>query len=149
MPEKKTLTDADKLAQEKKIAIVVSPNLGQGQIANRCAVLSTGLAAHHEEIIGEHSLTSDGLELKGFTEVPIVVLSAKDEPSLRLLEEKARQLECSTFVFLARAQGLRSYSAYRKSISKSTSADLDVDAFLLYGPKKAVNKITGNLPVLR
>jgi hypothetical protein len=38
---------------------------------------------------------------------------------------------------------------YTKSIAGTPEENLDVDAFIIYGPKKKVNKITGNLPVLR
>ena len=62
---------------------------------------------------------------------------------------RARQLDCTTLVFLSRAQGMRSYDEYRASIAKSSSADLDVDAFLIAGTRTAVNKVTGSLPALR
>jgi len=123
--------------------------LNIGGIANRCAVLSTGFAVQHSEIIGVNPITSDGIKLNGFTELPIVILSAKDEPSLKDIEEKARKLDCSTFIFLTRAEGVRSYSAYVESIANSNSYELDIDAILIYGDKKKVNKTTGSLPMLR
>src|SRR5438874_1861286 len=98
----------DALATTHRIAFVLAPTLDRGAAGNRCAVLATGLAAKHPEIIGANLNTSDGLELLGFTKVPIVVLVGKDEP-LRLLAERARALGCTTLVFLARAQGMRSY----------------------------------------
>ena len=141
--------DEDILAQNHKIALVISPDLDIGQAANRSAVLASGLAAHHPEIIGEDILTADGIRLPGFTKVPIVVLSAKDSASINILSEKGRKLGCTVLIFLTRAQGLRSYQAYIASVGKTPAENLDVDAFIIYGAKKAVNKVTGNLPILR
>jgi hypothetical protein len=52
-------------------------------------------------------------------------------------------------VYLARAQGLRSYEAYQRSIAQDRFDELDVDSVILYGPKKRVNKVTGNLALVR
>jgi hypothetical protein len=139
----------DILAQENKIALVVAPNLAIGQVANRAAVLATGLAAQHPEIIGNDLVTADGMRLPGFTKVPIAVLQAKDPDSLPVLFVKAQEQECMVLVFLSRAQGLRSYADYTQSVAGSNGDELDIDAFILYGPRKQVNKITGNLPMLR
>lgn len=139
----------DPLAVENRIVIVLDPGLERGVAANRCAVLATGLAVHHPEIIGTNLNTADGREILGFTKVPIAVLAAQDASRLRQLEDRARELGCTTLVFLARAQGLRSYEAYQASVAQSLSTDLDVDAFIVYGSKKAVNKVTGGLAALR
>jgi hypothetical protein len=44
---------------------------------------------------------------------------------------------------------MRSYDAYVESVSTTPAAKLDVDACLIYGPKKAVNKLAGSLPSLK
>ena len=111
--------DVDVLAQENKIAMVVTPDLGKGQVANRTAVLATGLAAHHPEIIGANLVTADGLNLLGFTKVPIVVLVAKDSASIPNLFAKCREQECTTLIYLSRAQGMRSYAEYTRSVAAS------------------------------
>jgi hypothetical protein len=134
---------------EIKIALVLDPTLGPGQVANRGAVLATGLAARHPEILGPDPVTENGQDLVGFTKVPIVVLKARRGEDLIELDRKARELSCTSVVFLARAQGLRSYDAYLESISRSDSLELDIDSCMILGPKKAVNKLTGNLPALR
>ena len=139
----------DQLAIERKIALIMAPAVGRGASDNRAAVLATGLAAKHPEIIGEGMTTADGHELLGFTKVPIVVLSAIEGIELREIAEKATKSGCTSLVFMTRAQGLRSYEAYRQSVSVSTAEELDVDACILFGPKKAVNRLVGSLPSLR
>jgi hypothetical protein len=138
----------DQLVQTHRIALVLHPDLDRGATGNRCAVLATGLAAHHPEIIGADLITKDGLTLPGFTKVPIAVLAGKDEP-LHELASRARALGCTTLVFLSRAQGMRSYNAYAESVAQSASSELDVDAVAVFGPRKAVNSLVGALPCLR
>jgi hypothetical protein len=145
----KNETTVDQLAKENKIAIVVAPSLGKGTAANRSAVLATGLAARHPEVIGPDLTTADGITLPGFTKVPIAVLTAKANANVPEIASKARQLGCTTLVFLSRAQGLQSYHEYTKYIAGLSEQNLDIDAVIMYGSKKQVNRITGNLPLLR
>jgi hypothetical protein len=139
----------DQLVRDTRLVLVVAPDLPAGMAANRCAVLATGIAARHPEIIGADQVTADDLSLPGFTQVPIAVLVARDLESLKGMAERARALGCSTLVYLSRAQGVRSYPAYLASIAETQAADLDIDAVGLFGPRKAVASLTGSLPVLR
>ena len=77
------------------------------------------------------------------------ILAAEDADHVRQLTRKADQLGCSLMVYLARAQGLRSYEAYQASIARDRFDELDVDGVILYGPKRRVNKVTGNLALIR
>lgn len=140
--------EVEQLAVSHRIALVIDKSLDRGAAGNRCAVLSTGLAARHPEIIGPDLTTADGVNLCGFTKVPMAVLVGKDQP-LRELAERARTLGCTTLVFLSRAQGMRSYEAYRDSVAQTPAVELDVDAFAIFGPKKTVNSVIGALPCLR
>jgi hypothetical protein len=139
----------DPLAVEGKIVLVLSPDLAPGQMANRAAVLATGLTARHPEIVGADTPTLDGTPLPGITKVPIAVLRAPEAEALPILSAKARSLACTTLVYLSRAQGLRSYAEYERSISHTPTGALDVEAFIAYGPKKKISKVTGSLPLLR
>lgn len=143
------LTPLDQLVIDKKIALVIAPSVGRGASDNRAAVLATGLAAHHPEIVGDGMTTADGQQLLGFTKLPIVVLAAKEGTELRDMAAKAREVGCTVLVFLTRAQGMRSYDAYRDSVAASNADELDVDAFIVFGPKKSVNSLVGSFPSLR
>ena len=148
LPVAEAPTEPDALAVTHRIAFIVDQSLDRGAVGNRCAVLSTGFATRHPEIIGSDLLTADGVRLPGFTKVPMVVLVNRDQP-LRELAKRARALGCTTLVFLSRAQGMRSYEAYKNSVAQTDEANLDVDAVALFGPKKAVNSLVGALPCLR
>jgi hypothetical protein len=148
LPAANVATEPDALAVTHRIALIVDQSLDRGAVGNRCAVLSTGLAARHPEIIGSDLLTSDGVRLPGFTKVPMAVLVGRDQP-LREMAKRARASGCTTLVFLSRAQGMRSYDAYKNSVAQTDEENLDVDAVAIFGPKKAVNSIVGALPCLR
>ena len=139
----------DPLAHHNRIAIIIDPGLRAGQMANRSAVLATGLAARHPEIVGPDLQTADGRCLGGITKVPMAVLAAEDQAHVFRLTAKADQLGCSLMVYLSRAQGLRSYEAYQASVAKDRFDELDVDAVIIYGPLKAVRKVTGSLALIR
>ena len=135
--------------EELKVIIVVSSNLGIGLAANRAAVLATGLAMHIPSLPGQNLVTKDGVELLGFTQIPIPILTVKPEVSLLELCKRSEELGCKIIVFLTRAQGMRSYEEYRNSVAETNYNDLDIDAIAIYGDKKSVTKITGSLPSLR
>ena len=135
--------------EELKVIIVVSSNLGIGLAANRAAVLATGLAMHIPSLPGQNLVTKDGVELLGFTQIPIPILTVKPEVSLLELCKRSEELGCKIIVFLTRAQGMRSYEEYKKSVAETNYNDLDIDAIAIYGDKKSVTKVTGSLPSLR
>ena len=135
--------------QDQKIVIVAAPSLGRGETANRAAVLATGLASCHPEIVGPALVTADGITWPGFTQIPIAVLMGRDGVTIPDIAMKAQQKGCTTLVYLSRAQSMQSYQAYADAVSGLLAHDLDIDAVILYGPKRRVNKITGNLPALR
>lgn len=132
-----------------KIVIVVAQHLGIGLAANRAAVIATGLAAHVPNMIGSNATTKDGKGVLGFTQIPMPILVARPDVSLLDLAQKSEGAGCTTIIFLARAQGMRSYKEYLESIKQTEYKDLDIDAVGIAGETKQVTKLTGNLPSLR
>lgn len=135
--------------QNKKTVIIISASLEKGQATNRAAVLATGLAAHVPNMIGVDVTTKDGKTLLGITQMPIPILTTKPDTSLSNIANKSKELGCMVILFLSRVQGMTSYEEYIQSISQTNYQDLDIDAIGLYGDKKSITKITGNLPSLR
>jgi hypothetical protein len=132
-----------------KAVMVLSPNLEKGPAANRAACLATGLIGGKPEMIGPDLITKDGQTILGFTQIPIPILTCKPEQSLLEMADKAKNLDCAVYLFLTRAQGMRSYEEYKVSVAQTNYADLDVDGIAIYGPNKVVNSVTGSLPMLR
>ena len=140
-------TESDR--PEIKIVIVVAEHLEKGPAANRAAVIATGLAAHVPDMIGANAITKDNKSVLGFTQISIPILIARQNVSLVDLSQKAESLGCTVIIFLARAQGVRSYLEYVESIKNTNYADLDIDGIGISGETKTVTKLTGNLPSLR
>lgn len=134
---------------ELKIVIVVSENLEKGPAANRAAVLASGLATHVPDMIGTNAVTKDNKIVLGFTQIPIPILITRQNVSLVDLAERSESLGCTVIIFLARAQGMRSYKEYIESIKNTNYVDLDIDGVGIAGDTKTVTKLTGNLPSLR
>ncbi len=134
---------------DNKAVIIIHGDLPRGLAANRAAVLATGLAMHVPEMRGEDLVTKDNVSLLGFTKVPIPILMSRPEESLLDLARKGQEAGCIFLVFLTRAQGMRSYDEYRESVRQTEYSALDVDAVALYGDRKLVTKLTGNLPALK
>lgn len=134
---------------KNKIAIIFDKGMEQGVTANRTAVLMSGLAAKFPGIIGEDHKTNDGITVNGFTQLPVSILNKPDSATYHELLEKIESLECTSFIFLKRAQGLRSYEEYSNSINSDLFTDLDIDTLLIYGSTKSVNKVTGNFQAMR
>lgn len=134
---------------EIKIVIIVAEHLEKGPATNRAAVIATGLAAHVPDMIGVNATTKDNRTVLGFTQIPIPILIARQDVSLVDISEKAELLGCTVIIFLARAQGVRSYKEYVESIKNTNYVDLDIDAVGIAGETKTVTKLTGSLPSLK
>ena len=100
-------------------------------------------------MIGANAITKDNKSVLGFTQISIPILIARQNVSLVDLSQKAESLGCTVIIFLARAQGVRSYLEYVESIKNTNYADLDIDGIGISGETKTVTKLTGNLPSLR
>ncbi len=139
----------DPLARDNKIVFVCEKALAAGQVANRAAVLATGLTAKAPEIVGPDIQTENKVPIPGITKIPITMLTTNGTVTLAELYQKAYNANCKTLIYLSRAQGQRSYKEYSDSIQCQSNQFDDIDAILLYGPKKQINKLTGSLPLLR
>ncbi len=125
-----------------KIVIVIDDHLDKAVTANRAAVLMSGLAAKYPEVVGNSHTTKDSKVVEGFSQLPVILLTRPEDKSYRELIELTAQSDCYYTFFLKRAEGLRSYQDYSDSISKDNLDDLDVDAMLIYGKRKKVDKLT-------
>lgn len=135
--------------EDVKIVMVLAPHLEKGPLTNRAAVLATGLVGKFPAIVGKDVVSKDGQVIPGITQIPIPILAARPGQSLKELAAKGQGLGCSTLVFITKAQGLHSYNEYEQYVSQTAYVDIEIDAIALHGPKKLVDKVTGNLPMLR
>ena len=134
-----------KLLEDHKLVIVVDQDLPIGLIANTACVLSLSIGEKLEGLIGENIPDIQGNIHAGITTTPIPILKSD---KMRIKEIRDSLFVSDVFVvdFCSAAQTTKNYEDYSKKILSQEPEYLGV---AMVGPKKQVNKLTGNLPLLR
>lgn len=134
-----------------KIAMVINKDIPVGLIANTSAVLGISLSRLFPGIVGEDVLDGDGNAHAGITTQNIPVLAADREKikGLRDCLFDAAYEDVSVIDFSEAAQKCLDYGDYIARLGGLPADDLYYLGICLYGPKKKVNKLTGNLGLLR
>lgn len=130
-----------------KPVIILAEDLPIGLKANFAAVLGMSLGQLRPDVIGADTPTADGVTLCGITSVALPVLGAPsaDLPSLFLAAEDLP----IRLAYMRAAFEARDYADYTARIAAATLADHAPQAILIGGPRKAVDRICGRLPLLR
>lgn len=136
--------------QPPKLAVIVDSSLSSSFAANTAAVLTLSLGDAHEGLIGRDLKDVSGSTHLGITTVPIPILSA-DQDTLRTTRMRARNEFADVCVvdFTDVAQRTGSYEEYARALEASSEEQLTYLGIALHGPKKPINKLTGNLSLLR
>lgn len=131
-----------------KCAIVLDADLPLGLIANTAAVLALTIGSR-VPLIGPD--IQDGAQSThvGLTTMPVPILRA-DAAVLKELREKAQQMENMLVVDVTdAAQTTTNYADYTAKLGASGADTLRYLGIAFFGPKKLVNRLVGNFPLLR
>ncbi|WP_423210487.1 DUF2000 domain-containing protein [Paracoccus yeei] len=130
-----------------KPVIILAEDLPLGLKANFAAVLGMSLGQLRPDLVGADTPTAEGVTLGGITSVALPVLGAPaaDLPSLFMAAEDLP----IRLAYMRSAFEARDYADYTARIAAATLADHVPQAILLGGPRKAVDRICGRLPLLR
>ena len=130
-----------------KPVIILAEDLPLGLKANFAAVLGMSLGQLRPDLVGADTPTAEGVTLGGITSVALPVLGAPaaDLPSLFLAAEDLP----IRLAYMRSAFEARDYADYTARIAAATLADHVPQAILIGGPRKAVDRICGRLPLLR
>lgn len=130
-----------------KPVIILSQDLPTGLKTNFAAVLGMSLGQLRPELVGAATPAQDGVTLPGITSVALPVLGAPahDLPELFLAAEDLP----IRLAYMRSAFEARDYADYIARIAAAPLADHVPQAILLGGPRKAVDRICGRLPLLR
>lgn len=137
--------------QTEKCVMVLDEHLPLGLIANTAAILGITLGKKMPEVVGVDVTDQSEHTHLGIIEFPVPILKGTPE-SLKALREKlyTPEFEEVTVVdFSDLAQGCKTYKEFIGKMHTTTETDLSYFGVALCGPKKKVNKLTGNLPLLR
>lgn len=128
--------------------IIVDESLPLGLKANIAAVLSLSLGKKHPEIIGHSVANSEQLELEGITQIPLPILQAKaDEIKQLYLENRESQLY--VVVFNDSALNTKTYPEYIGRVASQRNEEMVIHGLLAYGGRKLINRVGGNLQLVR
>lgn len=133
----------------KKCVMVLDEELPTGLAVNTAGVLAITLGRDAEDMLGPEVLDASNRRHAGITKVPIPILKADEETvrDIRLRAEETKDLLVVDFTDAA--QAAKTYDEYTDNISTVPSERLGYLGVALYGDKKAINKLTGSLPLLR
>ena len=134
-----------------KCVMVIDKELPLGLIANTAAVLAVSLGSKIQDIVGEDVLDGDGSVHPGITQATISLLGGDNALIHTLRQKMIAQAHAELYYvdFCDVAQRSKRYEEYRDSLSNCSQAALNYLGLALYGPNKLVDRLTGNIPLLR
>ena len=134
-----------------KCVLIIDDTQPKGIIANIASVLSMTLGYKVEHIVSHDVYDKQGGKHLGITQLPIPILGSSQE-KIKELRARFRSLETGNSVlvdFSTVAQQARTYDEYEKAMSDTNENDLYYLGIGICAEKKIVNKVTGNLSLIR
>lgn len=135
---------------DEKCVMIIDEELPIGLIANTTAVLGATLGKINNRIIGNDVCDLDNKIHPGIVNIPIPILKANSQIIRELLDKTNNYLdEISVIDFCDLAQSCKDYEDYTSKMKLTSEKTLNYSGICLYGNKKRINKLTGNLPLLK
>lgn len=132
----------------EKCVMIIDEALPHGEAANTAAVLGITLGGRIPNVIGADVGDGAGYSHAGVIRIPVPILKAsRDEIGrlrLRLYKEFA---DLTAIDFTDLAQSCRTYDEFIDKMSYTST--LGYIGLVVYGDKQKINKLTGNLPLLK
>ncbi|MEY8392667.1 DUF2000 domain-containing protein [Lachnospiraceae bacterium] len=137
--------------ENEKCVIVVNENLPIGIIANTAAILGITMGMKMPDVVGNDVPDLEGNSHMGIIQFPVPILKGNTEvlKTLRtkLFEPKFAELVVVDFSDLAR--GCKTYDEFIGKMASTSESELKYIGIAICGNKKQINKLTGNMPLLR
>jgi hypothetical protein len=135
--------------ESTKCVMIIDSGLPVGLRVNTAGLLGATLGRRLERIIGPDAIDGSGENHVGILNIPLPILSA-DANTIKAIREKAmKQQKLLVVDFTETAQREVRYEDYTAKLSATPAGELRYLGVALYGAKKSVNKLVGNLPLLR
>jgi hypothetical protein len=132
----------------RKWVAIIADDLPSGLAANTAAVLALTLGKAAPDLIGPDAIDSGGTTYPGLTTLPLPVLTATSQ-ALAGLADRARSEQVLAALVTDAAQRSKTYPAYTQQLASTPAGLLTVLGLAILGPATTVNRLTGNLPLLR
>lgn len=136
------------LPEIEKCAIVVDAGLPLGLAINAAAVLALSLGrCYGDAMVGDDVKDADGASHRGLTSFPVPVLKAADTTVRDIVLRAHERTDVFVVDFAAAAQAARDYGTYQDGMLAAGTAEHGYAGVAVAGARKAVNKLTGSLPL--
>jgi Uncharacterized protein conserved in bacteria len=134
-----------------KVVMVIDKELPVGLIANTAAVLGASLGRMVADLVGGDLTDADGNVHLGITTQNIPILGGTREliQSLRARLYDEEFAAVATVDFNSIAQRSLDYDNYGRALAAAGGDEFSYLGICLYGPLKKVNKLTGNIGLLK
>lgn len=136
---------------DKKAVMIIDGELPAGLIANTAAILGATLGKRAPEYIGHDVTDASGLTHTGIITIPVPILKG-DKEKLRALRQNLFADEYGDLAvidFSDVAQGCKTYGDYTELVSRTEEHAHTYLGVAIFGDKKKVNRLTGDMPLLR
>lgn len=134
-----------------KCVMVLCEELPVGLIANAAGIMGITLGKYIPETVGECVQDQNGREHLGVIQFPVPILKAsfdKIKAIRETLYDPAYE-ELIVVDFFDVAQSCKTYEEYIEKMKHVAEEDITYYGIALCGRKKLVNRLTGELPLLR
>lgn len=131
--------------------MVIDGQLSAGLIANTAAIMGITLGRKLPEVVGPDVRDRNGRPHLGIITFPMPVLRGSAE-SIRERRERLCQPEYQELTvvdFSDLAQGCKTYDEFIEKMGQIPEEALRYLGIAVCGAKKTVNRLTGNMPLLR
>ena len=137
--------------ENEKCVIVVDENLPIGIIANTAAILGITMGMKMPDVVGSDVLDLEGNPHMGIIQFPVPILKGNTEilKNLRTKLFEPQFAELTVVDFSDLAQGCKTYDEFTHKMASTSEGKLNYIGIAICGNKKQINKLTGNMPLLR
>ena len=131
--------------------MIIDEQLSLGMIANTAAVMGITLGKSIPEVVGNDVYDKTGNKHLGIITFPIPILKG-DIQTIKAIRQKLYQSEFSDLIvvdFSDIAQVCKNYVEFISKMQSVTEAELNYIGIAICGTKKKINKLTGNMALLK
>lgn len=135
----------------EKCVMIIDEKLPLGIAANTAAIMGITIGKIMPEIVGKNVTDRNKNEHMGIIKFPVPVLKGNSE-LIKSIREKLYSTEYSELTvvdFSDLAQSCKTYDEFIEKMKAVDESELQYLGIAVCGAKKKINKLTGNLPLLR
>ncbi|MGW6282379.1 DUF2000 domain-containing protein [Kribbella sp. NPDC055071] len=132
-----------------KMVVIIAAEAPIGVALNTAALLGVGLGHHHDGAVGPDTADAAGVPHTGMCAYPIPVLRAPGEQLQSLRAQAAARPDITIHDMHQVAQQARTYDQMSATLAGTKPDDISYLGLALYGPRSAVDSLTGALALYR